>query len=312
MRVVELGSPRLEGAVERRRRVRRAAGQPGGDRDPLLEAGRQRRGRARTARPAGPHGGTGRGDRAEDEVVGRRAGVEAGDVEGVLVAVDGARLRRSARVERDEHRVERVVAVVAAADDGQGQVELRRGEPDDRGEAAQRVGDGHRRPVRRSAAAAPVRPDRAQRLAQGEPLPDREGLRAPVGVDAGGGQRGVHPPGIDRQLAREDVVEHLAAFAEGGLDEPPQLVLGLRVEPVVRFVGLDDDDRRFDRGLRFEGGPRHADGDPHPGVVLHEHGQVAHLPGRRRDPFGDLALDHQDETHRPWRRSRAARAGSGS
>ena len=39
----------------------------------------------------------------------------------------------------------------------------------------------------------------------------------------------------------------------------------------------------------------HAERDAHAGVVLHEHRQVAHLPGRRRDPLGDLALDHEHE-----------------
>ena len=99
-----------------------------------------------------------------------------------------------------------------------------------------------------------------------------------------------------RQLARQDVVDHLAALAEGGLDEPPQLVLGRGVEAVVRVVRLDDDDRRLDRRARARtpsAGTR--EGDPDPGVVLDEDRQVAHLPGRRRDPLGDLALDHQHE-----------------
>ena len=41
-------------------------------------------------------------------------------------------------------------------------------------------------------------------------------------------------------------------------------------------------------------------------VVLHEDGQVAHLAGRRSDPFGDLALDHQDGSFR----ARGARPSS--
>ena len=75
--VVELGAPCLERAVERGRRVGRPSGEPGRDRDPLLEPGRQRRGRARPARPAATDRGPRRGDGPEDEVVGRRAGVEA-------------------------------------------------------------------------------------------------------------------------------------------------------------------------------------------------------------------------------------------
>ena len=64
-----------------------------------------------------------------------------------------------------------------------------------------------------------------------------------------------HPPGVERELAGEDVVDHLAPLAEGGLDQPPELVLGLGVEAVVRGVRLDDDDRRFDRGLGLERAP---------------------------------------------------------
>ena len=111
----------------------------------------------------------------------------------------------------------------------------------------------------------------------------------------------VDAPGVDRELARQDVVDHLAALAEGGLDEPPQLVLGLRVEAVVGGVRLDDDDRGFDRRLRLEGGGRDPERDPDPGVVLHEDRQVAHPAGRRGDPLGDLALDHQHEPLRPRR-----------
>ena len=150
----------------------------------------------------------------------------------------GARLSRSARVERHEHRVERVVAVVAPADDGQRQVELGRGEADDRGEAAERVAARARHGVVTSVAdgrppAAAIGADRAERLVEGQPLPHREGLRPAVGVDAGGRERRRHPPGIERQLARQDVVDHLAALAEGRLDQAPQLVLGRRVEAVV-------------------------------------------------------------------------------
>ena len=148
------------------------------------------------------------------------------------------------------------------------------------------------------------RPDRAERLAQGQPLPHREGLRAPVRVDAGRVERRRHPAGIERELAGQDVVEHLAALAEARLDQPPQLVLGVGIEPVVGVERLDDDDRRFDRRRRLEGRPGGTrERDPDPGVVLHEDRQVAHLPGRRGDPLGDLALDHQDEPLRPRRRA---------
>ena len=51
---VELGAPRLERAVERRGGVARAAGEPGGDGDPLLEADGERRRGAPTGRADGP------------------------------------------------------------------------------------------------------------------------------------------------------------------------------------------------------------------------------------------------------------------
>ena len=52
-------------------------------------------------------------------------------------------------------------------------------------------------------------------------------------------------------------------------------------------------------GSNASGG--HEEGDARPGVVLHEDRQVAHLPGRRGDPLGDLALDHQHHPPRPRR-----------
>ena len=162
-----------------------------------------------------------------------------------------------------------------------------------------------------AATTPPVAARSAQLLAQDEPLPDRERLRAPVRVDPGGRERRGHAPGIDRELPRQDVVDHLAPLAEGGLDEAPQAVLVLGRQAIVGVERLHDDDRRLDGGFGLEGVRRDAEGDPDPGVVLHEDRQVAHLPGRRGDPFGDLALDHQHERGRAAAPRRAARAGSG-
>ena len=67
--LVELGAPRLERAVERRRGVGGAAGEPRRDRDPLVEPGRERRCRPGSARPAATDRRPGRRERAEDEVV---------------------------------------------------------------------------------------------------------------------------------------------------------------------------------------------------------------------------------------------------
>ena len=94
--VVELGAPRLERGVDGRGRVRRAAGEAGRHRDPLVEPGRQRgRGRGST-RPAATDRRAGHGEGLQHEVVGRRAGVAAGDMERVAVPPTGARLSRSA------------------------------------------------------------------------------------------------------------------------------------------------------------------------------------------------------------------------
>ena len=96
--VVELRAPRLERAVERRRGVGRPAGQPGRDRDPLLEPGGQRGGGTGSARPAaadrarGPRRARGaRGCRPAGRPRGRSRGACRGR------PATGARLSRSAR-----------------------------------------------------------------------------------------------------------------------------------------------------------------------------------------------------------------------
>ena len=156
-------------------------------------------------------------------------------------------------------------------------------------------------PVTMPRPAARVGTDRRQRLAEHEPLPDRERLRPAIRVDAGGRQSRRDAAGIERQLPGQDVVEHLAPLAERGLDEPPQLVFLGRIEAVVRGERLDDDHRRLDGRLRLERRRRHGERDPDAGVVLDEHREVAHPTRRRRDPLGDLALDHEDETLGPRR-----------
>ncbi len=86
-------------------------------------------------------------------------------------------------------------------------------------------------------------PDRAEGFSKGEPLTDGQGLRTAIGVDANLAEGRLYATGVDRQLAREHVVDHLAPFTERGLDQPPETVLRLRVEPIVGVVRLHHDDR---------------------------------------------------------------------
>ena len=128
--------------------------------------------------------------------------------------------------ERDHHRVELVEAVRAAADHGERQVQLRRREPD---APASRRRDGSVAAVTSATLAtvrdAPIGPSASRRASHSATA---ERLRAPVGVDAGRREgRASSLGGIDRQLAREHVVEHLAALAEARLDEAPELVLAI-------------------------------------------------------------------------------------
>ena len=100
---------------------------------------------------------------------------------------------------------------------------LARREAHDRRQAAVGVG-GHAR-ARRGCV--------PERLRERDPVPDRDRLRAAVAVDAARLERGVHALAIDRQLAGQHVVEHLAPLAEPGLDDAPQVGLCGRVEAVV-------------------------------------------------------------------------------
>ena len=127
--------------VDGRRRV--AASRPpspAATRDPLLERGRRAAAAAPTPAHPAPTARARRRERAQDEVVGERPGVEPRDVERIAH-------RRAARrdaqpvgqAERDHHRVQLVEAVRPAADDRERQVELRRRQPDDRCQPPERV-----------------------------------------------------------------------------------------------------------------------------------------------------------------------------
>ena len=125
--------------------------------------------------------------------------------------------------ERHEHRVQVVEAIVSPPDDRERQVELGGGEADD----GVQVRIGHDSSIP-DLAAAPVRADRAECVLQRQPLPDGHGLGTPVGGDAGRLQGRGHARRVEGKLPGEHVVEHLAPFAERGLDQPPELVLLLR------------------------------------------------------------------------------------
>ena len=95
------------------------------------------------------------------------------------------------------------------------------------------------------------------------------------------------------------------------LDEPPEAVLVVGSSRSSAAYGSTTMTAESTVGRRLEGRRRDPQATRTRGVVLDEDGEVAHLPGRRRDPLGDLALDHQHEPLRPRRLARAADAGSG-
>ena len=116
---------------------------------------------------------------------------------------------------------------------------------------------GHARAARRPRPiAAPIGPS-ASRRASHSPTASVCGRRS--GSIPAAASAAVDPAGVDGQLPRQDVVEHLAALAERRLDEPPQLVLVVAGRGGRRRVRLDHDHRRLDRRLRLEGLRRDAD-----------------------------------------------------
>ena len=304
-------TPRARASIGRGR-VRRPAGEPGGDRDPLLEAGRER---GRGPRAAGPAAADGRARRrrAPGTRRCRRAGPGSKPSTWRLSAwppavgeaqpVGQARAARRPSAGRGTRPGRRPTTAsvrlsLAGASRSTG-VRRRDGSVAAITSAASRDGPAGRPRSGRAPRAGPATP------------PPRGSAGAARGRCRPPSRAAVTSRGVERQLAGQDVVEHLAALAEARLDEPPELVLGVGVEAVVGVERLDDDDRRFDGRCRLERLGADGERDPDPGVVLHEDRQVAHLPGRRRDPLRDLALDHEHRAAPAAAASPAARAGSG-
>ena len=194
----------------------------------------------------------------------------------------------------------------APAEDGQGQVELGRGETHDRRRASPRG------PRRSPPPPALVAADRPEGLDEGQPLPDRQGLGPPVGIDAGAGEGRVHD------------ARHRPAAAATGRCGASCAARGTpawtsRHRPSSRSGvsrssasnGSTTMTADSTAGLGLERPRRHAQRDADAGVVLDEDRQVAHLPGRRGDPLGDLALDHQHEALAGAAARPGGRAGSG-
>ena len=147
-------------------------------------------------------------------------------------------------------------------------------------------------------------------LAEGQPLRHRQRLRPPVAVDAGRLECPADDVAAHGELPREHVSELLAALAETGLDEAPQLVFVGRVQLRARRPGFerpDLHDRRLHLRRRFESVPGHHERNLHLRVVLDEYREIAHLPGRGRDPLRDFGW-----SIRTSRGGRGAAQGSGA
>ena len=252
------------------------------------------------------------GDRPQDEVAGcrperRPVEVVAGDVEGVLGS--GRRGEREAigQAERGHDRMEGVEAVRPPADDREGQVELGRGEADDRRRG--RSADRSRAPAldcspaARRGCAGRARPSRSARApragaatpprrASGAAGPDRSRPSASAAAIRAGGtgscrvrtlwsilRRSRNAAWTSRQSASSSAGSRRSSSANGSTTMTAESTAGAGSKAVGR----------------------HPPEDPHRRVVLDEDRQVAEPAGARRDPLGHLALDHQHEPARTGR-----------
>ena len=227
------------------------------------------------------------------------------------VSADRATGRREAEPvgegEGHEHRVQRRGSRPPAADDGQGQVDLGRGEADDRGEAPERValtgpsvGRADRGPIGPSASRSASHSSTASvwgRRSGAMPAAPGPPSRAPADAAAGATARcGSSCAAPGRRPGR-------------GARARPRRPASRRSSASYGSTTITADSTSGSGSKARRRARASAIADPR--VVLHEHRQVAHLPGRRRDPLRDLALDHQHEARRARRLARAARGGSG-
>ena len=256
--------------------------------------------------PAGPATADRRArgrQRPEHDVVGRRAGIEARRRGGCR------RGRRPARGSADRRGASGT------------KTECRSWKPSGRRPTTARVrlslagaSRTHRRQASDGSVAAitsaalapgpPVGADRAERLAQGQPLPHREGLRAPLGVDADR-RRGPRSPapasnGSWRARTLWSILRRSRKLAWTSRQSSSS-ASGSRRSSASNGSTTMTADSTAGAGSNAVG--RNVERDPDAGVVLHEDREVAHLPGRRRDPLRDLALDHQ---HQPLRAAAAS------
>ena len=274
--------PRPRRSCRRRARPRRGSASRGGPRgaaagrgpEPLRPAARRAATIARRTRLSGGGAGSRPGRRGACPWRPRRsAGGES----------------RSAERRAGPSRVEGVEAVRPASHDGEGQVELGRGDAGRRREAA----GGSSRPSsarrpRRSAGSGPSAPRSASHS------PTAERLGPPVAGDRRAVERGRDSAGTTGSCRASTLWSILRRSRKPAWTsrQRSSSVAGRR-RPASAGRTLEDQDGRLHLGRGLEGLPRHPANDPGGGVVLDEDGQVAHAARRRGDPLGDLALDHQ-------------------
>ena len=291
-------APRLERRVGRRGGIRGPAGEPGGDRDPLVQARRERR--QRLAAPDDVGGvPAGDGERAEDEVVGGRSGVEALDVEAV------GRPRRQDR--------------------------QRRGGPRGRAGPSRCGGRGSRRAASRARpGSGSPSPARAGSRARGGgrrrwPASSRCTVVVTAPGSARSPRRGRSTPRPRRSAAggrgRSRRWSRAASTCSGGMwscrvstlwsilrrSRNPAWTIRHRCSSAsassrssaANGSSTSTADSTLGAGSKASRG--HPERDPRLGVVLDEDRQVRHVAGRRRHAFGDLALEHQDQALRARR-----------
>ena len=285
---VELRAPRLERRVECRGRIAGAARQTRRHGDPLVDAGGERR-RRPDAGPPGTHGSPRGRERAQDQVVVERTGVEPRRRGANPRVADGATATDSRSASASgPSPMQLVEPVVPAADDRERQVELGRSQPDHRCQAPERVPRSRTRWRQRP-----------ERLEQPDPLPHRQGLRPPVGRDGASSsarsmRSGATPVSCRRSTFRS-IFRRSRKPAWTSRHRSSSIAGSRRSSSSYGSSTITADSTS---GAGSKASRRHAEGDPDARVVLDEHAEVRQPAGRGGDPLRDLALDHQ---HQPAR-----------